>query len=120
MYQGPHPGVLWVCVGEREELVERGMVQLLKGHKMPIIFPQEVPVVLLVEELQETQLVSPFEGLVGGSCQPQQGREVVHECYGSGLHPGRPTTSGCCISRDPQNNHRHSLGVVGLAKFCKD
>ena len=51
MYQGSCPRVLWVHVGEREELVERGMVQLLKGHEMLIIFPQEVPVVLLVEEL---------------------------------------------------------------------
>ena len=77
MYQGPR--VLQVHVGERGELVERGMVQLSKGHKMLIVFPQEVPVVLLVEELQETQLVSPFEGLVGGSHQSQQGREVVRK-----------------------------------------
>ena len=71
--------MLRVCVEEREELVERGMVQLLKGCKMPIVFPQEVPVVLLVREFQETQLVSPYEGLVGGSHQSQQGREVVRK-----------------------------------------
>ena len=50
VYQGPHLEMLWVHVEERKGLVKRAMVQLLKGHEMLIIFPQEVLVGLLVGE----------------------------------------------------------------------